>query len=87
MVRVLFDKMPAKNLVSWTKLISGYAVEGLVKHALSLYEKMEETGLEPDGGTTISILANCAESGFAWEGRRLHASIQMTGYDYRTFCI
>lgn len=68
MVRVLFDKTPAKNLVSWTKMISGYAVEGLAKHALSLFEKTEETGLKPDGGRTITILANCAESGLLGKG-------------------
>ncbi|KAI8534034.1 hypothetical protein RHMOL_Rhmol10G0057100 [Rhododendron molle] len=36
-------------------MISRYAVEGLAKHALSLFEKMEETGLKPDDGTAISI--------------------------------
>ncbi|KAE9449319.1 hypothetical protein C3L33_18789, partial [Rhododendron williamsianum] len=49
-------------------MISGYAVEGLAKHALSLFEKMEETGLKPDDGTAISILANCAESGLLGKG-------------------
>lgn len=84
MAMILFDKMPAKNVVTWTIIICGYAEKGLAKDAISLFEKMEATGLEPDDGTIISIFGACAESGLLGLGKRLHASIQRTGYKCST---
>lgn len=84
MARILFDNMPAKNTVCWTTIICGYAEKGLAKDALSLFEKMEETGFKLDDGIIISILSACGESGLLGLGRRLHASIQRTGYKCST---
>ncbi|KDP46560.1 hypothetical protein JCGZ_08532 [Jatropha curcas] len=78
MARMLFDKMPVKNLVSWTIIISGYAEKGTVQEAARLFDQMEATGLKPDDGTFISVLAACAESGFLGLGKRVHASIERT---------
>ncbi|KAF9683969.1 hypothetical protein SADUNF_Sadunf04G0069200 [Salix dunnii] len=76
MARMLFDRMPVKNLVSWTIIVSGYAVKGLAKDAIRSFEQMEEAGLKPDDGTIISILASCAESGLLGLGRRVHTSVE-----------
>lgn len=76
MAKLLFDKMPVKNIVPWTIIISGFAEKGLVKEAAKLYDQMEVTGLRPDDGTLISILAACAESGSLGLGKRVHASIK-----------
>ncbi|KAF2299368.1 hypothetical protein GH714_031742 [Hevea brasiliensis] len=80
MAKLLFDKMPVKNVVPWTIIISGFAEKGLVKEAARLYDQMEATGLRPDDGTLISILAACAESGSLELGKRVHASIKMTRF-------
>ncbi|KAA8530405.1 hypothetical protein F0562_005114 [Nyssa sinensis] len=54
---VLFDKMPVKNLVPWTIIISGYAEKGIAKEAISLYDQMEKTGLKPDDGTILKYFS------------------------------
>lgn len=84
MARVLFDKMPARNAVCWTTIICGYAEKGMAKDAIGLFERMEETGLKLDDGIIISILAACGESGVLGLGKRLHSSIQRTGYKCST---
>ncbi|KAJ7974354.1 putative Pentatricopeptide repeat-containing protein [Quillaja saponaria] len=80
MARMLFDKMPVKNLVIWTIIISGYAEKGLAKEATALYDQMEESGLKPDVGAVVSILAACAESGLLGLGKKVHASIERTRF-------
>ena len=81
---MLFDKMPVKNMVPWTIIISGYAKKGITKEAIGLYDKMEEAGLRPDDGTVISILAACAESGLLELGQKIHASIKRTKFKCST---
>lgn len=76
MARMLFDRMPVKNLITWTIIISGYAAKGISKDAICMYNLFEKTGLNPDDGTFVSILAACAESGMLGLGKRVHASIQ-----------
>ncbi|XP_057968816.1 pentatricopeptide repeat-containing protein At3g29230 [Malania oleifera] len=80
MARMLFNKMPFKNLIPWTIMVSGYAEKGFAKEAISLYKQMEETGLKPDDGAVIGILAACAKSGLLGLGTRVYASIQRTGF-------
>lgn len=84
MARMLFDKMPVKNLVTWTIIISGYAQKGLANEAISLYDNMEESGLKPDDGAVISVLAACAESGLLGLGQKVHASIKRTRFKCST---
>ena len=36
----LFEKMPERNLVSWTVMITRYAQDGHVDEALKLFKKM-----------------------------------------------
>eukprot|EP01018_Ginkgo_biloba_P034623 Gb_37261 [translate_table: standard] len=40
--RNLFDKMPQRNVVSWTAMVAGYAQNGHVDEALKLFQKMPE---------------------------------------------
>eukprot|EP01018_Ginkgo_biloba_P008647 Gb_28765 [translate_table: standard] len=40
--RTMFDKMPERNVVSWTAMIAGYVQNGLVNEALKLFKIMPE---------------------------------------------
>eukprot|EP01018_Ginkgo_biloba_P039390 Gb_11905 [translate_table: standard] len=40
--RHVFNKMPQRNVVSWTAMIAGYAYDGFVDEALKLFQKMPE---------------------------------------------
>ncbi|KNA20782.1 hypothetical protein SOVF_049240 [Spinacia oleracea] len=66
--RRFFDNQTKKNLVSWTAMISGYAVHGYGNEALLLFEQMLKLGLEPDHFTFISLLMACSHSGLVKEG-------------------
>ncbi|KAF9595818.1 hypothetical protein IFM89_005304 [Coptis chinensis] len=84
MARMMFDKMPVKNLVPWTIMISGYAEKGFAKQAFTLYDQMERSGLKPDNGTFISILAASSESGLLGLGRRIHTSVERSRFRHST---
>ncbi|CAN6484713.1 unnamed protein product [Victoria cruziana] len=62
--RQLFDRMPEKNVVSWTTLINGYAENGLFESALRLFRDMESQNIEPDQVAILGILSTCAKSGY-----------------------
>jgi len=38
--RQVFDKMPVRNVVSWTAVITGYEQQGMSEEALSLFSEM-----------------------------------------------
>jgi pentatricopeptide repeat protein len=66
--RVFFNRLEAKDAVSWTAMITGYAVNGLGKEAVELYDKMRREGVEPDGFTYLGLLMACGHAGMLEEG-------------------
>ncbi|KAM3690492.1 hypothetical protein ACB094_09G126000 [Castanea mollissima] len=65
-----FEEVSAqrKNLVSWTSIISGFAMHGLGKEALDSFERMEQVGLRPNRVTFLSVLNACSHAGLVEEG-------------------
>lgn len=61
--RVIFDEMEEKNLVSWTAIIGGYGIHGLGNIAVELFDKMIESGIQPDGTVFVSVLSACSHAG------------------------
>ncbi|OVA19105.1 Pentatricopeptide repeat [Macleaya cordata] len=64
----VFSRMETKNVVSWTSMISGYAIHGLGFRALEAFEQMLEMGIEPNLVTFISVLSSCRHCGLIVEG-------------------
>ncbi|CAA0182056.1 unnamed protein product [Arabidopsis thaliana] len=56
-----------KNLVSWTTMISAFAIHGMGKEAVSMFKDMERLGLKPNRVTMISVLNACSHGGLAEE--------------------
>ncbi|CAI9109769.1 OLC1v1009665C2 [Oldenlandia corymbosa var. corymbosa] len=79
--RCLFDKMPVKNMVAWTILISAYVEKGFAKEAMGLYDQMAATDVKPDEGAITSILGACAESGMLGLGNRVHDFVKTSRYN------
>ena len=44
----VFDKLPFRNVVSWTTVIAGYVTCGHAEKALYCYENMQLEGVPPD---------------------------------------
>eukprot|EP01018_Ginkgo_biloba_P023999 Gb_36140 [translate_table: standard] len=57
--RVVFDKMPERNVVSWTAMIAGYAQNGYVHEAMELFQEMADQNIV----SWNAIIAGCAQSG------------------------
>ncbi|KAI4366484.1 hypothetical protein MLD38_022356 [Melastoma candidum] len=76
----LFDKMPERNVVSWTTLIATYANTARSDRALELMTLMLREGVEPNGHTYSAVLKAC---GGLSKLRELHCSA-LKGVLHRT---
>eukprot|EP01018_Ginkgo_biloba_P013189 Gb_32450 [translate_table: standard] len=64
----LFDKMQQRDVVSWTSMIAGYAMHGCSKEALILFEQMQDSGINPNNVTLVSVLSACCHAGLVDKG-------------------
>ncbi|KAF3436242.1 hypothetical protein FNV43_RR23334 [Rhamnella rubrinervis] len=58
-MRSAFDRMPSKDLISWTTIIAGYAQNNCHTSALELCHKVQKENLDIDSLMTESILLAC----------------------------
>ncbi|KAK7349626.1 hypothetical protein VNO77_07139 [Canavalia gladiata] len=65
-----FQEIPdqRKNLVSWTTVISGFAMNGMGKEAVESFESMEKAELRPNRVAFLSVLSACSHGGLVEEG-------------------
>ncbi|KAJ4954388.1 hypothetical protein NE237_011171 [Protea cynaroides] len=66
----VFDQILEKNVISWTSMITGYAIHGIGSQALEIFQQMLETGVKPNEVTFVSVLIACNHCGFVQEGMR-----------------
>ncbi|KAF7146979.1 hypothetical protein RHSIM_Rhsim03G0142600 [Rhododendron simsii] len=57
-----------KNLVSWTSIISGFAMHGMRKQAVHSFKSMENKCLKQNRVTFLSILSACSHGWLVEEG-------------------
>eukprot|EP01018_Ginkgo_biloba_P034179 Gb_33068 [translate_table: standard] len=68
--RQLFDKISKRSVVSWSAIIAGYGMHGQAEDALVLFSQMQQTGIQPDHITFVSVLSACSHAGLVDEGLR-----------------
>ncbi|KAL5788943.1 hypothetical protein ACOSP7_005892 [Xanthoceras sorbifolium] len=66
--RKLFDGILCKDVISWNVIIMAYAIHGLAKISIQLFNEMREKGVNPNGSTFVSLLSSCSISGMVDEG-------------------
>ncbi|XP_007032019.2 PREDICTED: putative pentatricopeptide repeat-containing protein At2g01510 [Theobroma cacao] len=71
----LFRDMPERNIVSWNALISAYAQNGDGEATLDSFEKMVQSGFQPDSVSFLSVLSACSHCGLVQEGLRYFRSM------------
>ncbi|KAL3654287.1 hypothetical protein CASFOL_003968 [Castilleja foliolosa] len=71
MAEKVFDKMPQRDVICWSTMISGYAMNGDGEGALRLFDEMERSGIRPDSVTFISLFTACSYSDMAQVGLHL----------------
>ncbi|KAH7307822.1 hypothetical protein KP509_22G079200 [Ceratopteris richardii] len=69
--QAVFDELPARNLVLWTALITGYASAGKDDIVFKLYNHMIGEGIEPDSVSFAALLCACGNSGSLDEAQML----------------
>lgn len=67
----VFEMVSTKELPPYNAMISGYALHGQAKEALTLYKKMHQVGIEPDEITFTGILSACSHAGLLDEGLKV----------------
>lgn len=64
----VFKDMPGKNVVSWSAMISGFAMNGRGKEAIDAFREMQRVGVSPDEQTLTGVLSACSHAGLVDEG-------------------
>ncbi|XP_071691050.1 pentatricopeptide repeat-containing protein At2g29760, chloroplastic-like [Rutidosis leptorrhynchoides] len=74
----VFKVIRFKDIVSWSTMISGVAMNGLGHYALPLFSLMLVHGVKPDDVTFISLLTACSHTGLVNEGLMLFKAMVNT---------
>ncbi|KAK9274413.1 hypothetical protein L1049_019227 [Liquidambar formosana] len=65
----VFDKMPERDVISWSAIILGYGLSGDVDIALELFDWMRMRGVRPNDVTFLGVLSACAHAGMVERAR------------------
>ncbi|XXG72165.1 hypothetical protein AAC387_Pa07g1322 [Persea americana] len=71
----LFQMSPQKDLVMFTAMIGGYAMHGMGKEAVEVYNQMLEYNIKADHIVMTAILSACSHAGLVEEGWKHFNSI------------
>jgi pentatricopeptide repeat protein len=71
----VFNKMPSRDVVTWTVILGGCAMHGHGREALKHFEQMCDEGVQPDDITFVCVLSACSHAGLVDEGMCLYASM------------
>ncbi len=71
----VFNKMPSRDVVTWTAILGGFAMHGHGREALKHFEQMCDEGVQPDDITFVCVLSACSHAGLVDEGMCLYASM------------
>ncbi|GLU11309.1 hypothetical protein SLE2022_280640 [Rubroshorea leprosula] len=75
--KLVFDRMPKRNEVSWTVMIQGLAESGFVEESLALFEEMKITSsIAPNELMLVSVLFACSHSGLINKGLQYFRSME-----------
>ncbi|XP_020532948.1 pentatricopeptide repeat-containing protein At1g25360 [Jatropha curcas] len=74
--RVVFNKMPVRDLVSWNAILSGYVNTGRLNEAKSFFEEMPEKTVL----TWTVMISGLAQNGFGEEGLKLFNQMKLMGF-------
>ncbi|XP_019054228.1 PREDICTED: pentatricopeptide repeat-containing protein At5g27110 [Nelumbo nucifera] len=66
--RQVFDRLPVRDFVSWTSMITAYGSHGQAFKALELFSKMQDSNAKPDKVTFLAIMSACSHAGLIDEG-------------------
>ncbi|XP_022152123.1 putative pentatricopeptide repeat-containing protein At3g01580 [Momordica charantia] len=77
----LFEKMPAKDVISWSSLIACYSLNGAAAEALNLFNEMIDRKIEFNSVTVIGALQACGVACNLEEGKTIHKLVTSKGLE------
>ncbi|CAL0315212.1 unnamed protein product [Lupinus luteus] len=77
----LFESLTGRSTACWTSMISSYNQNGFFQKALDSFIQMQESEVEPNAVTMISVLYSCARLGRLKEGKSVHCFILRKAMD------
>ncbi|KAL5992190.1 hypothetical protein ACLOJK_013105 [Asimina triloba] len=77
--RLVFDKIPVRNAVTWTAIITGYSQAGRSDISLQLFAQLRTTTVCPDRYVLSSVISACSVLGFLEGGRQIHGHVLRNG--------
>ncbi|CAN1315327.1 Pentatricopeptide repeat-containing protein At2g33680 [Linum perenne] len=85
--KLLFDRIPHKDVVSWNSLINGYAQSGDSQKALELFSTMHFAGVYPSEYTVVGVLNSCSDVAAVEEGKQVHSYLLKLGFETQMFIL
>ncbi|MCO5605937.1 hypothetical protein L7F22_060123 [Adiantum nelumboides] len=82
---VTFWRLPNRNTVTWSTLMSGCICHNSGKEVPKLFEQMQQDGEEPDQGTYVCLLAAASDTKDVKQGRLVHNQIFLCGLLINTY--
>ncbi|EXB99118.1 hypothetical protein L484_007026 [Morus notabilis] len=73
--RAVFDKLPRRDLVCWTSMITGFVKSGGPLEAVDMYRRMQKEELEADGVVMLGLMQACASLGELKVGLSIHGCL------------
>lgn len=77
----VFQSITAKNTVSWTAIISGYAQDNQVEPCLHLFSLMRQSACKPNDITFAIIFSVCTNHAFLALGKSIQSLQVRMGFD------
>ncbi|KAL6001508.1 hypothetical protein ACLOJK_007246 [Asimina triloba] len=81
--KMVFDRVPYKDVVMWSAMIASYGLHGHGHEAINLFHRMKLAMVEPNDVTFVSLLSACNHSGLVDEGWKYFHSIRTYGIEPR----
>ncbi|KAJ6291524.1 hypothetical protein OIU76_023576 [Salix suchowensis] len=70
--KMVFNKMPSRDVVTWNTMIGGYVRKARFEEALRLFRFMIKSNVEPDKFTFASVMNGCAKLGALKHAQWVH---------------
>ncbi len=83
----VFNKMPSRNVVSWSAMLARFAMHGHGNKVLDQFKWMCQEGVEPDDITFISLLSACSHAGLVDEGMCYYDSMSKIYITFSCFIV
>ncbi|GFP80283.1 pentatricopeptide repeat-containing protein at2g20540 [Phtheirospermum japonicum] len=72
----VFDKMPERDVISWSTMIAGLAHHGRAQEAIQLFRDMQKANVGPNEITFVGLLSACGHAGLLDDGLKYFESMK-----------